>query len=555
MAEKKYAIGVDYGTNSVRALLVDISNGRELATHVFSYPQGRDGIILEAKDPHVARQHPADYEKGLEVTVSRVLKKAGKIKGFSPSCVTGIGVDTTGSTPIPVDESGTPLAYKKEFRKNKNALAWLWKDHSSAREASDITELAKEEFPQYLCKCGGTYSSEWFFSKILHCLRTDKKVFDAAYSWVEFCDYIPALLTGDVKPENIKRSICTAGHKAMYNGEYGGLPSAEFLGRLHPDLAALRARLYDKAYPADVKTGTLSAKYAKLFGLSTDVAVSAGALDAHMGAVGSGIKPGSMVKILGTSGCDMMVAPKSSELKDIPGLCGIVDSSILPGYWGLEAGQSAVGDILHWFVDNFSLSKVYGKDPHVQLTKLMGRMKPGETGLMTLDWHNGNRTILVDPRLTGMTMGFTLGTKPEHIYRSLTEGIAFGAKVIINRFEEYGVRVNDIICCGGIADKNPVFMQIYADILGRELKVVRSGQTCALGAAMFGAAAAGAGKMEDLQKNMCGIKKTYRPIKDNVIAYERIYSIYRKLHDLFGTKDASYNMYDVMKNLLSLKPR
>lgn len=552
METKKYAIGVDYGTNSVRAVIIDISDGEEIASYVYNYEKGKDGIILDSKNHNVARQHPVDYIQGLETCIKKVLNRANKNRKFD---IVGIGVDTTGSTPLPVDREGVPLGLKKEFRNNRNALAWLWKDHSGYGEAEEITELAKKEYPQYVNKCGGIYSSEWFFSKILHCLRADPVVFDAAYSWVELCDFIPALLSGNIKPENIKRGICAAGHKAMFNKEYGGLPSKEFLAKLNPKLADLRDRLYANAYPAGIKAGNISKKYAKMFGLSEDTAISVGAFDAHMGAVGAGIAPGSMVKIIGTSTCDMAVAPKTETITDIPGLCGIVDGSILPGYWGLEAGQSAVGDILYWFVDNFVRGKEYGKDPHKFLSKKAGELSPGETGLLTIDWHNGNRTVLVDQRLTGLTVGFTLGTKPEHIYRSIIEGTAFGAKIIISRFEKYGVKINDLICTGGIADKNPVFMQVYADVLDRELKVAKSNQTCALGAAIFGIIAAGREKsgyekIEDIQKKICGIKKVYTPGRENVSKYKDIFGLYKQLHDTFGTKKQEYNLFNVMKELL-----
>ena len=553
----KYSIGLDYGTNSVRAVIVDISNGEEIASYVYNYTKGKNGIILDPKNHNVARQHPYDYIKGLEICILGVLKQVKNKRKFDPNNIIGIGIDTTGSTPIPVDKEGVPLAFQKEFKNNINALAWLWKDHSSHLEAAEITELAYNEYPQYILKCGGTYSSEWFFSKILHCLRVDKKVFDAAYSWVELADYIPAVLTGNTDPLTIKRSICAAGHKAMYNEQYGGLPSKEFLSKLDPKLGELIDRLYTKAEPSNVKAGNISSEYAKKFGLSKDVSIAVGAFDAHMGAVGAGIKPSTLVKIIGTSTCDMMVVPKTDKLENIPGLCGIVDSSILPGYWGLEAGQSAVGDILYWFVD-YIVQKSSGQDPHKTLTAKASKLKPGETGLLTIDWHNGNRTILVDPQLTGLTVGFTLGTKPEHIYRSIIEATAFGAKVIIDRFQEYGVKVNEVIGCGGIAEKNPLFMQIYSDVLGVEIKISRSSQTCALGAAIFGAVCAGKEKsgyenVEQAQEKMCGIKKVYKPIKQNHIIYQKIFKLYRQLHDIFGTQTYSSNLFHVMKDLLKIE--
>jgi L-ribulokinase len=555
---KKFSIGLDYGTSSARAVVVDIDTGEEITSCVYAYQKGKDGILLDHTNHDVARQHPADYLQGLETCIAGVIKSAKKNKRFKPELVIGIGVDTTGSTPIPVTKNGIPLAFTKEFKTNINAMAWLWKDHSSHAEAIEITDLARAKYPQYLAKCGGTYSSEWFFSKVLHCLRVDRKVFNAAYSWVEFCDYIPAILTGDVNPSRIKRSICAAGHKAMYNDQYGGLPKKEFLAKLDPQLASLRDRLYDKAYPAGIKAGNISKKYAAKFGLPADVCISVGAFDAHMGAVGAGIKPGTLSKVIGTSSCDMMIYPKTGDLKDIPGLCGIVDSSIVPGYWGLEAGQSAVGDLLYWFVDNFTHKTMLGGEPHKMLTAKAAKLKPGQAGLLALDWNNGNRTVLVDSRLTGLIVGYTLQTKPEHVYRSLIEGTAFGAKVIIDRFQEYGVKVNEVINCGGIAEKNPLFMQIYCDVFGVDMKVSRSSQTCALGAAIFGAVSAGKTKsgydtVEQAQQKICGIKKTYTPDKKNYAIYQKLFKLYRQLHDSFGTQSYSGTMYNVMKELLQLK--
>ncbi|PMQ01696.1 MAG: ribulokinase [Dictyoglomus sp. NZ13-RE01] len=561
----KYAIGLDYGTNSVRALVVDISTGEEVGTYVFNYENGEEGILLDPKNPNVARQHPADYIKGLEVSIEEALKDAErKVKGFNRKDVIGIGIDTTGSTPIPVDREGVPLAFHEEFKDNLNAMAWLWKDHSSHEEAEEITELARRRNEPYLKKYGGVYSSEWFFSKILHCLRVDPKVFDSAYSWVELADFVPAVLTGKQRPEDIKRSICAAGHKAMFNKEWGGLPSKDFLRELDPKLAELRDRLYDTAYTADTPFGNISPYYAKKFNLPTDVVVSVGAFDAHMGAVGAGIKPGILVKVIGTSTCDMMIVPNSENLPDIPGLCGIVDGSIVPGYFGLEAGQSAVGDIFNWFVKYFTPIDYYGeltdkKDAHYIFTEKARKLKPGESGLLALDWNNGNRTVLVDAKLTGLLIGQTLHTKPEEIYRALVEATAFGARVIMERFEEYGVKVNEIIACGGIAEKNPFVMQIYADVLGRNIKISRSSQTPALGAAIFGAVSAGKdkggySKVEEAQEAMCGTKpEVYKPDSKNHEIYNRLYKLYKELHDIFGTKNANYNLYHVMKELIKIR--
>jgi L-ribulokinase len=554
-----YTIGLDYGTNSVRCVIVDVTDGGEVATSVYEYPTGEAGIIIDAADHNLARQNPDDYIKGIEATIKKALAQAKKAdRKFDATQVIGIGIDTTGSTPLPVDQTGKPLSMLDEFKDNPNAQAWLWKDHTGHAEAAEITELAKKTHPEYLAKCGSTYSSEWFFSKVLHCLRTDPKVFDAAYTWIECCDYIPAVLTGTEKPDKIKRSRCAAGHKAMFNADWGGLPAKDFLARLDPRLSRLRDRLYDESYTVQDNAGGLTDEWAQRLGLAAGIPVAVGAFDAHLGAVGSGIAPARLVKIIGTSTCDMLVAPTDQELADIPGICGIVDGSILPDYFGLEAGQSAVGDIFNWFV-NYIAPGGKSAGSHEALTKKAAKLKPGQTGLLALDWNNGNRTILVDQRLTGLLLGQTLHTKPEEIYRALIEATAFGALTIINRFEEYGVEVTEVINCGGIAEKNPLLMQIYADVTGREMKISRSAQSCALGAAIAGAVVAGprAGGYDsfaDAQAAMCGIKDiTYKPIAENHKVYQRLYSLYRQLHDAFGLRDSAGKLGSVMKDLLNIK--
>ena len=361
----RYAIGLDFGTNSCRSLLVNVESGKELASHVFSYPSGIDGVILSSSDPSLARQNPADYLLGLEATIKGAIRKAKEVDPeFSPDAVIGIGVDTTGSSPMPVDEQGRALSFQERFSTNPAAMVWLWKDHTSYREAAQITQLASEIRPQYLARIGGTYSSEWWWSKILHCKLTDEDVFNSAASWVEICDWIPAVLTGETAPGKLKRSVCAAGHKALFNPAWG-LPDREFLDKLSPGLGSLRERLYDRAYTADVRAGTLSPAWAGQLGLPSSVAVAVGAFDAHMGAVGADISPGTLVKIIGTSTCDIMVHPNNSPLRDIPGFCGIVDGSVVPGCYGIEAGQSAVGDIFHWFVNTLVPEK-YGRTPDEQ---------------------------------------------------------------------------------------------------------------------------------------------------------------------------------------------
>ena len=559
----KYVIGLDFGTNSCRSLIVDTANGKELASQVFSYPSGKQGVIVDSADPNLARQNPADYLKGIEATIKGALKKARSARhSFSAADVIGIGVDTTGSSPMPVDALGQALCFDKRFRKNPAAMVWLWKDHTGYAEATQITELASRIRPHYLSKIGGVYSSEWWWSKILHCKKTAPDVFEAARSWMEICDWIPAVLVGTTAPDQVKRSICAAGHKAMFNDSWQGLPDEEFLEALSPGLGSLRPRLYDTAYTADTRAGCLSAAWAKKLGLSKNVAVAVGAFDAHMGAVGAGISIGSLVKIVGTSTCDIMIHPHQEKLNDIPGVCGIVDGSVMDGYYGIEAGQSGVGDIFLWFVDHL-VPDSYGKTQEAKFAKLeraAKKLKAGESGLLALDWNNGNRTILVDVRLSGMLLGQTLHTTPEEIYRALIEATGFGALVIIDRIEEYGVKVREVVNCGGLAVKNSLMMQIYADITGRPMKISRSGQTPALGAAIFASVAAGKksggeDSLDDARRAMTGIGKVYLPQEENHEAYATLYRLYRQLHDGFGTRQWSGTMFNVMKDLLELRDR
>lgn len=554
----KFSLGIDYGTNSCRALLVDLANGNELATAVFPYPSGENGILLDPTDPHVARQNPQDYLDGLVSTITSVVEQAKAANPhFDARLIAGIGVDTTGSTPIPVNAAGTPLALTPEFHGNLNASVWLWKDHTAHAEAAEITALAAKTHPEYLAKCGGIYSSEWWWSKILRLARIAPEVFAAAHSFVEHCDWIPAVLTGCTAPEKIKRSVCAAGHKAMFHPAWGGLPSTEFLNTLDPGLGPLRSRLFETAHSADQAAGKLTAEWAQKLGLPEGITVTVGAFDAHLGAVGAGIQEGTLVKILGTSTCDLMVASTSRPLPDIPGLCGIVEGSILPGYFGLEAGQSAVGDIFLWFV-NHLVPESYGSTvdaKFIAMEKALAVMKPGATGLMALDWNNGNRTVLVDTRLTGLLLGQTLHTEAHEIYRALIEATAFGALTIINRLEEYGVAVTEVVTTGGLAVKNAALMQIYADVLNRPMKISRSDQTCALGAALCAAVAAGTfPNIASAQKVLCGLRPTvYHPQPAAVAVYRELYALYRTLHDAFGTKEWSGQLSHVMKRLLELR--
>jgi L-ribulokinase len=538
----KLALGVDYGTNSVRALLVDVESGREIATAVYDYRHGDRGVILDERDPNLARQNPHDYIDGFFATVTEVMR------GQDPADVVGIGVDTTGSTPLPVDAEGMPLSFAPRFADEPAAMAWLWKDHTSHAEAAEITRTAREMDRPFLAKCGGTYSSEWFWSKILHCARTQPEVFAAAHSWVELADFVPAYLTGTTRPDRVSRSVCAAGHKAMYHPDWGGLPDKEFLARLDPRLAELRDRLYDAAVPSDHKVGGLTEEVAARAGLKAGTPVAVGAFDAHMGAVGSGIGPGTLVKIMGTSTCDCMVHPLGEPLADVPGLCGIVPGSVLPDAYGLEAGQSAVGDIFNWFVAFCGRS-------HEELTAEGMKLKPGASGLIALDWNNGNRTVLVDPLLTGLLVGQTLHTTPAEVYRALVEATAFGALKIIERLEAYGVPVKQVVNCGGIAEKSPFVMQIYADICNRPMRVSRSSQTCALGAAIFGSVVGGAyPDVEAAQAEMTGTKDVvYTPNPEAVAVYQRLNALYTTLHDAFGTPDWNGTLHPVMKELIQIR--
>lgn len=556
----KYAVGLDYGTNSCRSLIVNLATGAEIASHVYNYPSGQLGVIVDPRDPNVARQSPADYRAGLvEIVVQGLAKAKAADPAFSPERVVGLGVDTTGSTPMPVDRAGVPLALLPEFKDNPNAQAWLWKDHTSHAEAAEITALARTMRPEYLAKCGGTYSSEWFWSKVLRCKRADPRVFEAAFSFVELCDWIPALLTGIEDPMELKRGVCAAGHKALYAKQWGGLPDKAFLGALDPALPALRDRLFETAHTADVKAGGLCEAWAKTLGLPAGIAVAVGAFDAHMGAVGAGCATGKLSKILGTSTCDLMVAKNDQPLKDIPGVCGIVDGSVIAGYYGIEAGQSAVGDIFLWFV-NHLVPDSFGASADAKfaaLNEAAAKLKPGESGLLALDWNNGNRCVLTDVRLSGLILGQTLHTSAPEIYRALVEATAFGARMIVDRVREFGVPVDQVITCGGLAVKSPFLMQVYADILGMPMTVSASDQTCALGAALFGAVAAGEfADVEAAQAKLCRIRgQVYQPNPASVAVYSELFKLYRQVHDGFGTAAWSGSMASVMKALIAIRER
>jgi L-ribulokinase len=539
-------IGVDFGTDSVRALVVDANTGEELACDTAVYRRWAEGRYCDP-GKNQFRHHPLDYIEGLEASIKGALSK---LPPEAIQHVVGIGVDTTGSTPVAVDREGRPLALRREFAENPNAMFILWKDHTAVREAGEINQVVRSwggtDFTRYE---GGVYSSEWFWAKILHVLRHDPAVRSEAFSWVELCDWIPALLTGTEHPSIIKRSRCAAGHKAMWHEEWGGLPPEEFLIRIDPLLAGLRERLYIDTYTSDVKAGGLTREWAERLGLRENTPVAVGAFDAHMGAVGGGIIPGILVKIMGTSTCDIMVARKD-VIKDklIAGICGQVDGSVIPGMIGLEAGQSAFGDVYAWFRDVIyrpletilmSTSRIDGntaktlcqeiKDLIIpSLTEEAVKIYETDTCLLALDWLNGRRTPYADQRLKGAIMGLTLGTTAPIIFKALVEATAFGARAINERFIEEGIKIEQVIALGGIAAKNDFVMQVTADILNMPIKVAASEQACALGAAMFGAVVAGLYEtVEKAQQKMgCSYSKVFMPDPANAEKYDSLYKKY-----------------------------
>ena len=543
----KYTIGLDYGSDSVRSLIVDVETGEEVASVVFNYPRWQKQMYCNAPKNQF-RQHPKDYLEGLEYTIVEALKKA---PAGTAENVVGISVDTTGSTPVAVDEKGTPLSLTPGFEENPNAMFVLWKDHTAVKEAEQINELAKNwqiDFTKYE---GGIYSSEWFWAKLLHVIREDAGVYRAAYSWVEHCDWIPAVLTGDTNPKTLKRSRCAAGHKAMWHEAFDGLPSEEFLVALDPLLSGLRDRLYKETYTCDVAAGKLSSEWAERLGLSTSVVVGVGAFDAHLGAVGAEIQPYYLSKVMGTSTCDMLIAPME-EVGDklVNGICGQVDGSIVPGMMGLEAGQSAFGDIYAWFkrilewplknilaessvIDELTKQKIIDETSEKIIAKLSeeaAKIPIAESGIIALDWMNGRRTPDANQALKGAIAGLNLGSDAPRIFRALVEATAFGSKAINDRFIEEGVRIDGVIALGGVAKKSPLVMQIVADVLNMPIKVARSEQACALGTAMAAAVAAGVYKSTaEAQKNMGGgIETEYLPIPENVAKYNQLYEKYKK---------------------------
>ncbi|HKL31812.1 MAG TPA: ribulokinase [Tangfeifania sp.] len=543
----KYTIGLDYGTDSVRSLIVNTETGEEVATAVFNYPRWEEGKYCNAPKNQF-RQHPKDYLEGLEYTIKEALKQAPE--GVAEN-VAGISVDTTGSTPVAVDEKGTPLSLTGGFEENPNAMFVLWKDHTAVKEADEINELARKWEVDFTKYEGGIYSSEWFWAKVLHVIRKDPGVFRAAYSWVEHCDWIPALLTGNTNPKTLKRSRCAAGHKAMWHEAFGGLPSEEFLTALDPMLAGLRERLFKETFTCDVSAGTVSKEWAEKLGLPENVVIGVGAFDAHLGAVGAEIEPYYLSKVMGTSTCDMLVAPMD-EVGDklVNGICGQVDGSIMPGMLGLEAGQSAFGDIYAWFksVLEWPLKNILANSELVdeetkqklivetsdkiiaELSEAASKIPIEESGVVALDWMNGRRTPDANQNLKGAIAGLNLGSDAPRIFRALVEATAFGSKAINDRFIEEGVRIDGVIALGGVAKKSPFVMQVVADVLDMPIKVARSEQACALGSAMAASVAAGIyANTSEAQKNMGGgIETEYHPVPENVEKYKALYEKYKK---------------------------
>ncbi len=545
----KYTIGIDYGTDSVRTIIVNTGNGEEVANTVFEYPRWKEGKYCDAAKTQF-RHHPLDYTEGLVTSVREALKQAPE--GVAANVV-AITADTTGSTPVAVDKQSNPLALKKEFEENPNAMFILWKDHTSVKEAEEINDLAKnwggEDYTKYE---GGVYSSEWFWAKILHVLREDEKVKHSAYSWVELCDWIPALLTGVNDPHQIKRSRCAAGHKAMWHESWGGLPPEEFLAKLDPLLKGLREKLYTETFTSDVKFGNLSEEWAQKLGLSTDVAVGVGAFDAHLGAIGGEIKPYYLTKIIGTSTCDVMVAPKD-DIQDhrLRGIAGQVDGSIIPDMIGLEAGQSAFGDVYAWFkkvlmwpVENIlmntkaldeetrrRLSDEISEKIIPELTREAEKIPVEESTLLALDWLNGRRTPDANQMLKGAITGLTLGSDAPRIFKALVESTAYGAKAIVERLREEGARIDGIIAMGGVAKKSPFVMQVLADVLNMPIKVAKSEQATALGSAMAASVVGDIYKSfgEAQQKMGKGFDQEYRPDNHKANLYSSLYGKYLKL--------------------------
>jgi len=543
-----YVIGVDYGTDSVRSILVNARNGDEVAAFVFYYPRWKEGLYCDASINQF-RQHPLDYIEGLEYTIKECVQKAGAAIAQN---VKAISVDTTGSSPVAVDNTGTPLALKAEFENNSNAMFVLWKDHTSVKEAAQINEHATKFPVNYLQYVGGIYSSEWFWAKLLHVLREDEAVRNNTASWVEHCDWIPFLLTGGNDVTQIKRSVCSAGHKALWAEEFGGFPPNEFFNLLDPLLNGFTKKLFTQTYTADKKAGTISVDWAQRLGLPADVTIGVGAFDAHMGAVGGQIEPYHLSKVMGTSTCDILVAPLADiEGRLVKGICGQVNGSVIPGMIGLEAGQSAFGDIYAWFksllewptkyllqnssvIDAATAEKLQQEISDkliAELSAQVAALTQDENAELAIDWMNGRRTPDANQLLEGALTNLSLGSDAPKIFYALVEATCFGAKAIVDRFVQEGIPVKGLIGLGGVAKKSPFIMQMMADVMNMPIRIHKSEQTCALGAAMFAATAAGIyDKVEDAMAAMgSGFDKTYFPNRKKNSFYKKRYKRYKKL--------------------------
>lgn len=544
----KYVIGVDYGTDSVRSVLVNTANGNEMAASVFYYPRWKEGLYCDTK-ANIFRQHPLDYIEGLEQTIRGCLQMAGR---DAAKRVVGISIDTTGSTPVAVDKSGTPLALLPGFENNPNAMFVLWKDHSSVKEAALINEHAAKFSTNYLQYVGGIYSSEWFWAKLLHVLRKDEAIRKNIASWVEHCDWIPFLLIGGSDVSQLKRGVCSAGHKALWAEDFNGFPPNDFFASLDQLLDGFREKLFEKTYTADKAAGNLCEAWADRLELSTDVIVGIGAFDAHMGAVGGQIEPYYLSKVMGTSTCDMLIAPLSDmKGKLVKGICGQVNGSIIPGMMGLEAGQSGFGDIYAWFksvlewpvknllqhssiIDTNTAEKLQTEISDkliIALSEQAATLPLDENTALAVDWMNGRRTPDANQVLKGAIVNLNLGSDAPRIFYSLVEATCFGAKAIVDRFVDEGIPVKGLIGLGGVAKKSPFIMQMMADVINLPIRIHKSEQTCALGAAMFAATAAGVyNKVEDAMKAMgSGFDAVYLPNKKVVSFYKKRYRKYKKL--------------------------
>ena len=543
----KYVIGIDFGTDSVRSVIVDSVDGRQVASSLFYYPRWKDGLFCNSS-ANQFRQHPRDYIEGLEYVIKHALADAGyRVRAN----IAALSIDTTGSTPVAVNRNGTPLALLRQFSDDPDAMFVLWKDHTAAREMTEINEHATDFDTNYLKYVGGIYSSEWFWSKLLHILRKNPSVRNTCYSWVEHCDWMPFLLTGGNDVSKMKRNVCTAGHKALWADEWGGLPPDDFFSSLDPLLSGFTTRLYNKTYTSDQQAGALCTEWAERLGLSESVIVGVGAMDAHMGAVGGQISPYYLTKVIGTSTCDMLVAPLNEMKGFVPGICGQVDGSVIPGMMGMEAGQSAFGDVYAWFKNMLSWPLRLAVNEEISGNpdfpgRILDRIIPElsiqaaklpffEDSELSLDWFNGRRTPDANPYVKGSITGLSLASDAPRIFRSLVEATCFGSKAILDRFIEHGIPVLGLIGIGGIARKSPFVMQMLADATNMPVRVNRAEQTSALGAAMFAATAANIyRKIEDASEAMGqGFDIEYRPDKEKVVLYQNRYRQYEQMGHFF----------------------